>query len=101
VFNEEAYETDRLAQDAEAMAAMKVQQELDFAKLRTPWKWVIWKRTWDMMEATNIAQFPRPVHNRIPNFVGAEMAARRLATLPEFQAAHCIKVNPNTPQRAI
>lgn len=54
-----------------------------------------------MMEEKDIAQYPRPVHHRIPNFVGAEKAAARLADLPEFRQARCIKVNPDTPQRPV
>jgi 5-formyltetrahydrofolate cyclo-ligase len=41
------------------------------------------------------------VHHRIPNFVDAEEAAARLATLPEFLAARVVKVNPDTPQKAV
>ncbi len=44
-------------------------------------------------------RFPRPVHHRIPNFVNAELAAQRLAALPEFARAACVKVNPDTPQK--
>jgi 5-formyltetrahydrofolate cyclo-ligase len=100
-FDEVAYENDRLEKDAQAMEAMKTVAENEFAKLRTPWKWGIRKRIWDMMEETNIARFPRPVHHRIPNFVGADFAAARLADLPEFLQAKCIKVNPDTPQRPV
>lgn len=100
-FDEVAYEKDRLEKDAQAMDAMKEVAENEFAKLRTPWKWDIRKRIWDMMEEKDIAQFPRPVHHRIPNFVGAELAAARLADMAEFQQASCIKVNPDTPQRAV
>lgn len=100
-FDEVAYEKDRLEKDKQAMDAMKEIAENEFAKLRTPWKWEIRKRIWDMMEEKNIAQFPRPVHHRIPNFVGAETAAARLADLPEFTQAKCIKVNPDTPQRPV
>ncbi|CAM9716753.1 unnamed protein product [Heterosigma akashiwo] len=53
------------------------------------------------MEATDIAEFPRPVHHRIPNFKGAEAANEQLARLPEFQGASCVKVNPDTPQKQI
>eukprot|EP00983_Pelagomonas_calceolata_P072570 1151772-Pelagomonas_calceolata.AAC.1 len=45
--------------------------------------------------------FPRPVHHRIPNFVGADAAALKLASLPEFQRAQCMKVNPDTPQKPV
>lgn len=43
----------------------------------------------------------RPVHHRIPNVKGADRAANRLAELPEFQAAQCIKCNPDTPQKQV
>ncbi|KAL7521277.1 hypothetical protein ACHAWX_005955 [Stephanocyclus meneghinianus] len=100
-FDEAAYESDRLAKDAIAMAEMKSQAEEEYAKLRTPWKWRIRKAVWDFMEEKDIAQFPRPVHHRIPNFLGADEAAKNLANLPEFQNANLIKVNPDTPQRKV
>ncbi|CAB9530500.1 methenyltetrahydrofolate synthetase domain containing [Seminavis robusta] len=96
-----AYEADRLAKDAEAMNAMKEESAAEFAKLRTPWKWVIRKRIWDLMEAKDIARPPRPVHHRIPNFDGAARAANRLQQLPCFQNASIIKVNPDTPQKPV
>lgn len=64
------------------------------------WKWAIRKRVWDHLEENDIADFPRPVHHRIPNFKGAEEAARQLASLPQFQEGKVIKVNPDTPQKA-
>lgn len=100
-FDEVAYEKDRLSKDAEAMKAMKEISDIEFSQLRTPWKWTIRKRIWDLMEEKDIARFPRPVHHRIPNFVGADQAAMRLASLSEFQDAQCIKVNPDTPQRSV
>ena len=65
------------------------------------WKWAVRKRIWDAMEKTNVAQFPRPVHHRIPNFVNADKAAANLASLPCFKNAQCVKVNPDTPQKAV
>lgn len=44
------------------------------------------------------ARFPFPIEGRIPNFVGAEAAARRLQQLPAYKAADAIKVNPDAPQ---
>jgi 5-formyltetrahydrofolate cyclo-ligase len=41
------------------------------------------------------------LHDRIPNFAGAQEAARRLTELPEWQAARRIKCNPDAPQRAV
>lgn len=46
------------------------------------WKWIIRKRIWDLMEVQNIAQNPRPVHHRIPNFVGASVAAKNVVKRP-------------------
>eukprot|EP00271_Cylindrocystis_brebissonii_P004276 TRINITY_DN15915_c0_g1_i1.p1 TRINITY_DN15915_c0_g1~~TRINITY_DN15915_c0_g1_i1.p1 ORF type:complete len:897 (+),score=151.62 TRINITY_DN15915_c0_g1_i1:192-2882(+) len=65
------------------------------------WKWGIRKKIWDLLEEKNLAQKPRPVHHRIPNFSGAQEAADMLLTLPEFKAATCVKVNPDTPQKAV
>jgi len=57
------------------------------------------KRVWDLMERRNIARFPRPVTGRIPNFEGADQAAKRLADLAIFQRAKVLKVNPDSPQK--
>jgi 5-formyltetrahydrofolate cyclo-ligase len=38
------------------------------------------------------------VRGRIPNFVGAEAAARLLQTTPEWLAARALKCNPDSPQ---
>jgi 5-formyltetrahydrofolate cyclo-ligase len=53
---------------------------------------------WKYLEDQNIARFPRPVYNRIPNFVGAEKAAIRIRELKEFAKADVVKVNPDAPQ---
>ena len=107
VIDEEQYEKERLAKDAEAMQQMQRVMERaqtdpqGFGALRNPWKWAIRKRVWDFMEANDIARNPRPVHHRIPNFEGAELAAAKLCALPEFQAAKVVKVNPDTPQKEV
>ncbi|KAL2519841.1 5-formyltetrahydrofolate cyclo-ligase-like protein [Forsythia ovata] len=96
VFNDEAYEADRLRLDAEARKSMaeksskEVQIEDDPNSNPNAWKWVIRKRVWDLMEAHNIAQFPRPVHHRIPNFIGAPLAAKKLSELEVFNKAKCV-----------
>uniref|UniRef100_A0A8C1WAU0 Methenyltetrahydrofolate synthase domain-containing protein n=1 Tax=Cyprinus carpio TaxID=7962 RepID=A0A8C1WAU0_CYPCA len=46
----------------------------------------------------NLASFPRPVHNRIPNFKEATCACNRLPDLPKFRSSRVIKVNPDRPQ---
>ena len=38
-FDEGKFEANRLKKDAEAMDAMKIEADEQFAKLRTPWKW--------------------------------------------------------------
>jgi len=51
------------------------------------------------MEKNDIANFPRPVYNRIPNFKGANLAGQKLATsLEEFKSAKVVKVNPDKAQ---
>ncbi|GBG91790.1 hypothetical protein CBR_g53679 [Chara braunii] len=107
-FDTEVYDRERLRLDAEAMAGMKEKAEAmerggegEEAEGSGGWKWKIRKRIWDLMEKENIAAEPRPVHHRIPNFVGANEAARMLSTLPEFKTAKCVKVNPDTPQKPV
>jgi 5-formyltetrahydrofolate cyclo-ligase len=56
------------------------------------------ERVWDALEDRGEARFPFPPHGRIPNFAGAEAAAERLASLPEFEAAATLKANPDAPQ---
>ncbi|XP_018429263.1 PREDICTED: methenyltetrahydrofolate synthase domain-containing protein [Nanorana parkeri] len=62
-------------------------------------KWDIRQKIWDYIEKNNLADFPRPVHHRIPNFKGAAGACERLRVLREFQEATTIKINPDTPQK--
>ena len=59
------------------------------------------ERVWAALDRPGIARFPRPLHDRIPNFVGAERAAERAAALPEWQRARCLKCNPDAPQRPL
>jgi 5-formyltetrahydrofolate cyclo-ligase len=39
-----------------------------------------------------------PVWSRIPNWVGADVAAKRLSDLPVWRAARTVKCNPDPPQ---
>lgn len=50
------------------------------------------------LHAARAARFPFPVEGRIPNYAGAEAAARRLRGLPVYRRAKTIKVNPDAPQ---
>ncbi|XP_035968935.1 methenyltetrahydrofolate synthase domain-containing protein isoform X2 [Halichoerus grypus] len=56
------------------------------------------EQIWDYMESQNLADFPRPVHHRIPNFKGASRAAEHFPRLQVFKMARTIKVNPDAPQ---
>ena len=52
---------------------------------------------WSSMRAVKVARFPGAA-GRIPNFTGAEAAARRLAERPEWAGARTLKANPDSPQ---
>jgi len=55
------------------------------------------ERVWDVLEGEKVARFPG-ARGRIPNFVGAADAARRLATAAEWADARVLKANPDSPQ---
>jgi 5-formyltetrahydrofolate cyclo-ligase len=55
------------------------------------------ERVWAALDVPGVARFPKPA-NRIPNFVGAEAAARRLAETEEWTRATTLKANPDSPQ---
>lgn len=82
-FDEAAFEAERSRLDAQAVKSMAEAsiRDTEGASDDDPkaWKWVIRKRVWDFMESQNIAANPRPVHHRIPNFLGAMEAANRVS----------------------
>jgi len=55
------------------------------------------ERVWADLDRPGVARFPKPA-NRIPNFVGAEAAAARLANTEEWARAATVKSNPDSPQ---
>src|SRR5688572_31102234 len=55
---------------------------------------------WTTLQKERVARFPGAV-GRIPNFIGAEACAKLLAETPYWKAARFLKVNPDSPQRAI
>lgn len=57
------------------------------------------KIIWDLLEEKNVVTFPRPVHGRIPNFIGANVAAKKLEELTIWRKARMIKSNPDSPQK--
>jgi 5-formyltetrahydrofolate cyclo-ligase len=55
------------------------------------------EEVWASLRQAGITRFPGP-YGRIPNFTGAEAAARRLAATDEWEAAATVKANPDSPQ---
>jgi 5-formyltetrahydrofolate cyclo-ligase len=55
---------------------------------------------WRAMEQSGVRRFPG-ARGRIPNFVGAEKAAERLAELKVWKLAKVLKCNPDSPQRPV
>ncbi|GCC36841.1 hypothetical protein chiPu_0015341 [Chiloscyllium punctatum] len=71
-----------------------------------PWvtgvsKWDIRQKVWDYMEENNLANFPRPVHHRIPNFKGAYDACNRIKNLDSFMKTREVKVDPDKPLEGV
>uniref|UniRef100_A0A3P8TAD0 Methenyltetrahydrofolate synthase domain-containing protein n=1 Tax=Amphiprion percula TaxID=161767 RepID=A0A3P8TAD0_AMPPE len=60
-------------------------------------KWDIRQKVWDYIEEKNLANFPRPVHNRIPNFKGAFGACAKVSELQVFSQTAEVKVDPDKP----
>lgn len=58
------------------------------------------RRVWAALVAAGAARFPG-AEGRIPNFVGAEAAAARLAGLEVWRRARRLKANPDSPQRPV
>lgn len=63
-------------------------------------KETIRKEVWSILEEKRVARFPG-AKGRIPNFVGAEKCAPLICQSSFWKAAKVIKVNPDSPQRAI
>jgi 5-formyltetrahydrofolate cyclo-ligase len=55
------------------------------------------ERGWSAIREVGVQRFPG-VEGRIPNFVGAEAAARRLAETAVWVEAGVLKCNPDSPQ---
>jgi 5-formyltetrahydrofolate cyclo-ligase len=61
---------------------------------------VIREEIWKRLRRRKVARFPGAA-GRIPNFIGAEACARVLAETSFWKKAKVLKVNPDSPQRAI
>jgi 5-formyltetrahydrofolate cyclo-ligase len=55
------------------------------------------EKVWTTIERSDVGRFPG-ARGRIPNFVGAEDAARQLRELAVWRRALVVKVNPDAPQ---
>ncbi len=58
------------------------------------------KDIWALLQKKKVARFPG-AEGRIPNFIGAEACAMVLAEPLIWKSAKALKVNPDSPQRAI
>ena len=58
------------------------------------------EEVWQTLQRQKVARFPG-AEGRIPNFIGAEACAKQLAETSYWKAAEFLKVNPDSPQRAI
>ncbi|XP_045149835.1 methenyltetrahydrofolate synthase domain-containing protein isoform X3 [Echinops telfairi] len=59
------------------------------------------EQIWDYMESKNLADFPRPVHHRIPNFKGSHLAGQNIKELEAFGRTQEIKVDPDKPLEGV
>ncbi|XP_032245672.1 methenyltetrahydrofolate synthase domain-containing protein isoform X5 [Halichoerus grypus] len=59
------------------------------------------EQIWDYMESQNLADFPRPVHHRIPNFKGSYLACQNIRDLEVFARTQEVKVDPDKPLEGV
>ncbi|NWV19640.1 MTHSD protein, partial [Origma solitaria] len=55
------------------------------------------EQVWEHLEASGLAEFPRPVHGRIPNFKGSFQACCSIRDMEVFSRAREVKVDPDKP----
>jgi len=53
------------------------------------------QKIWKFLEDKNIASFPRPCFNRIPNFVGSWIASEKIKQISEFNSSACVFCAPD------
>ncbi|HWH79485.1 MAG TPA: 5-formyltetrahydrofolate cyclo-ligase [Candidatus Binatus sp.] len=73
-------------------------RQLSLAQVQT--KAQLRENIWKLLQNRRVARFPG-ADGRIPNFIGAEACAKLLAETGYWQAAHYLKANPDSPQRAL
>jgi len=55
------------------------------------------ERIWGILEKRRISLPPKPIVGRVPNFIGADLAAFKVTKLRVFGKADVIKVDPDSP----
>jgi hypothetical protein len=68
----------------------------DFAEKSAARQWV-----WDRLIAEGVARFPFPPHGRIPNFVGAAVAAARLLDIDPWKHGEIMDPAISKPHEAL
>ena len=68
-------------------------------KGRNSEKDIVRSEVWSLLEERSVSI--GPVWSRIPNFIGADKAAQRLAVLQIWKAAKVVKSNPDPPQSPV
>ena len=63
-------------------------------------KWAIREDVWTALETARVVR-GKSVHDKIPHFIGCEVAASLATELPEWEAARAIKSNPDQAQRPL
>jgi 5-formyltetrahydrofolate cyclo-ligase len=58
------------------------------------------EKIWSLLQEKKVARFPG-TEGRIPNFTGAEACARVISQARFWKKAQAIKINPDSPQRAV
>ncbi len=66
-----------------------------------PEKQAIREQIWKLLAEKGVVRYPFPPEGRIPNFIGAEEAARQLSRSPIWKQARILKCNPDAPQRPV
>lgn len=59
------------------------------------------EKIWKLLQEKNVARFPFPIEDRIPNFEGSEKAANLLQQLKEWKNAKIIVTNPDFAQKKV
>ena len=64
-------------------------------------KKVLREKIWKLLQDKNVARFPFPIKDRIPNFEGSEKAANLIQELDEWKNAKIVVTNPDFAQKKV